>query len=99
MPKTLIAGTLYLITVESCSCPNMAEPFRLYATRAKADRFMNRLKLHHSRKPVEPSSEQGELAYDLWYKNLQAWNRKHPGGSDHRHRNLDAWAVLPMSVC
>ena len=83
MPKTLIAGTLYLITVEQGDYYTHATPFRLYATRAKADRFMNRLKLHYSRKPATPLHPQDDEVHEEWYAKLLAWQVKHPGGKDN----------------
>lgn len=90
-------GTVYLITVDRAHLDGYTEtPFRLYATREKADRFINRLKRHYSKLPTPPKV--GE-ATDSWVKALKDWRAKHPGGEDLAGTALDDWRIKPMVIC
>lgn len=99
MPKCLVTGTAYLITVEKGDYVKYGVPFRVYATREKAERFMTRLRLHYSRKPTEISTEASELESDTWYAALMLWQEKHPGGANNWYTDLDEWAIVPMKLC
>lgn len=98
MPKGLIAGTLYLVTVEAGDYHTLPIPFRLYGTRVKADRFIERIRRYHAKKPVEPGSNATDRESEEWWGALTEWQEKHPGGA-HHHRDPDEWHVRPMPVC
>ena len=106
MPKGLIAGTLYLVTVDAGEYRDIDTPFRLYGTRVKADRFIERIKRHYAKRPKEPAREPGtklqsdyDIEHDEWWRRLQEWGDRHPGGKDNMYNLPGDWKVRPMPVC
>lgn len=99
MGKISVTGTVYLVTVDQGDYYNFPTPFRLYATRVKADRFIERVRRHRAKKPEEPDGPTSSPEYKEWMVKMNEWRSKHPGGPDNAWRGLDAWQVRPMPIC
>lgn len=106
MGKISVTGTVYLVTVERGDYYKQAIPFRLYATRAKAERFLTRLKRHHAKKPKEPEgtwalnlTDDQQAEHTAWWAALQQWQNKHPGGPENAYASIDEWEIRPMPIC
>ena len=82
---------IHVITADAAHECNT--PIRAYASRERAEAFMERVRQHVARKPVCPPDTGDEVAdtaaAEAWWELNEAWMRRHPAGRDWAYYGSD----------